>query len=82
MKAWREPKSDFTYRENDDGSVHITDLNLGQMSVTNDAENVIEAIHKVIDLTGREVTYTDSEGQVDRLIHENGEFLGFAPGPQ
>ena len=52
------------------------------MSVTNDAENVLAAIHKEIDLTGRKVTYTDSDGQVDRLLHEAGEFKGFAPGPR
>ena len=81
MKSWRKPLADYTYHEcMVNNSVHIRDLNLGNMSVTNDAENVLAAIHKEIDLTGRKVTYTDSEGQVDRLIHDKGEFLRFAPG--
>lgn len=81
MKSWREPVSDYEFYVNDmDNSVHIVDKNLGRMSVTNDAENVLAAIHKEIDLTDRAVTYTDSEGQVDRLLHEAGEFMGFAPG--
>lgn len=81
MKSWRTPRADYTWAEQPaDRSVHIIDLNLGNMSVTNDAENVLAAIHKEIDLTGRTVTYTDSEGQVDQLLHEAGEFIGFAPG--
>lgn len=79
MKSWRKPVSDYTFAIGKDGDVHIVDLNLGNMSVTNDAENVIAAIHAEIDLMGRNVTYTDSEGQVDRLIHNQGEFLAFAP---
>lgn len=63
------------------GAVHIVDQNLGRMSVTNDVENVLAAIHKQIDLTGRDVSYTDSEGQVDSLIHDKGKFIRFAPGP-
>lgn len=83
MKAWREPRSDYYYRINSEtDAIHIVDQNLGNMSVTNDAENVLAAIHKEIDLTDREVTYTDSEGQVDRLLHKAGEFTGFAPGPR
>ena len=80
MKAWRDPQSDYDYTIKPDGSVHIIDENLGNMSVTNDAENVLAKIHKEIDLTDRAVTYTDSEGQVDRLLHDKGEFIGFAPG--
>ena len=80
MKAWRNPMSDYSYTENKlENHVHIIDLNMGRMSVTNDAENVLAAIHKEVDLTGKTVTYRDSEGQVDRLIHEDGEFLRFAP---
>jgi len=77
---WTKPKSNYDYTVNDDGSVHIVDL-LGGMSVTNDAEAVLMEIHHHIDLTGRDVTYRDTEGQVDRLLHEKGVFKGFAPGP-
>lgn len=81
MKSWRAPKADYNWVEDpEDNSIHIVDLNLGNMSVTNDALHVLAAIHKEIDLTGREVTYTDSDGQVDRLLHDAGEFTGFAPG--
>lgn len=81
MKSWRAPKADYTWTENpEDSSIHIVDLNLGNISVTNDALHVLAAIHKEIDLTGRAVTYTDSEGQVGRLLHDAGEFIRFAPG--
>lgn len=73
-------RANFTFAVEGD-LVTITDLNLGNMSVTNDAENVLLAIHNDIDLTGKRVQYYDSEGQLDRLLHENGVFKGFAPGP-
>lgn len=82
MKAWRAPKADYTFSVGTDGSVHIVDLNLGNMSVTNDAENVLAAIHKEVNLSGRSITYEDSEGQIDYLEHKDGEFLKFAPGPR
>ncbi len=77
---YTKPKSDYDYTIKEDGSVHIVDLNLGRMSVTNDAEQVLMEIHHHIDLTGRHVTYRDSDGQVDSLIHEKGVFIRFAPG--
>ena len=77
-----KPKSDFDYTINADGSVHIIDLNLGRMSVTNDAEQVLLEIHHHINLTGRTVTYRDSEGSIDYLLHNEGVFEGFAPGPR
>ena len=81
MKAWREPKADYTWKYTNVRDIHITDLNLGNMSVTNDVENILGKIHQEIDLRGRLVTYTDSEGQIDKLIIDaNGEFVTFAPG--
>jgi len=79
MNRYTKPKSDYDYTIKNDGSVYIVDLNLGRMSVTNDAEQVLLEIHHHIDLTGRDVTYRDSEGIVDRLLHEKGVFNGFAP---
>lgn len=73
-------KADFTYRVNGD-IVTIRDLNLGNISVTNDAEEVLERIGKEIDLTGKRVQYYDSCGQLDQILHKNGVFAGFAPGP-
>ena len=63
------------------GVIHVYDQGINEISVTNDAENVLKILHKHYDLTGKRVQYTDSEGQVDRLLHENGVFKGFAPGP-
>lgn len=74
-------RSDYSWVVLATAIVHVTDHNLGNKSVTNDAENVIADLHKEIDLTGMYVQYTDSEGQVDRLLHKDGVFTGFAPGP-
>lgn len=62
--------------------VHVIDLNQGGMSVTNDAETVIDEIAaQVPDLHQYIVTYKDSAGQIDRLlVDENNKFAGFAPG--
>lgn len=73
-------KADYTYQV-DGKIVTIRDLNLGNISVTNDAEEVLERIGKEVDLSDKKVQYYDSCGQLDRLLHENGVFAGFAPGP-
>lgn len=73
-------RSDWTYEILESGNVHVVDLNLGNMSVTNDAEQVIAALHQRINLNGRRVQYIDSVGQVDELLHEHGVFKGFAVG--
>ena len=74
-------RSDWSFHKLPGNIIHVVDLNLGNMSVTNDAEAVIEELHKQVDLTDKKVQYTDSEGQVDRLLHEGGIFAGFAGGP-
>ena len=74
-------EADFAYKILESGVVHITDHNLGAISVTNDAEDVLLRVHREIDLTDKKVQYVDSEGQVDRLLHEKGVFKGFAAGP-
>jgi len=71
--------ADYTYDIRPDGSIHITDLDLGNKSVTNDVEGVLSDLAETIDLAGREITYLDSSGQVDRILHDNGKFTGFAP---
>jgi hypothetical protein len=63
------------------GVIHIYDQSVDEISVTNDAEDVLKLLHREIGLAGKRVQYTDTEGQVDRLLHENGVFKGFAPGP-
>ncbi len=74
-------RSDWTFEIIAGDVIHIIDLNLGQMSVTNDAEQVVAELHKAIGLTNRRVQYVDSEGAVDQLVHNNGVFIDFAAGP-
>ncbi len=52
-------------------------------SVTNDAENVVlELTASGLLARGRRLFYIDSDGAKDELLHDNGRFLGFAPGPE
>jgi hypothetical protein len=59
-----------------DDVIYIVDLDIGNMSVTNDAESVC------IELTSRyginkRIIYRDSNGDWAEMIHRNGEFLRF-----
>ncbi len=58
-------KSDWEIVKVDEHRVFIEDLNLGRMSVTNDAENVFAAIQ--LKYPGRRVIYMDSEGRWDEI---------------
>jgi hypothetical protein len=62
--------------------VHINDLcnEKGGMSVTNNAENVILEVGGMIPIFGLTISYTDTEGQTDELLHNGEKFTGFAPG--
>lgn len=53
-------------------------------TVTNDVEHVVMnlALYPPGHLTGRRLFYYDSDGQLDEICHENGRFVGFAPGPR
>ena len=68
-------KSSFSITEIKDDRVVILDNNLGGRSVTNDAENVVEYLHSVYG--NRRIFYIDSEGILDELRHNKGEFVGF-----
>lgn len=62
-----------------DRIIYIQDLNLGNVSVTNDAEQVIPRVHRE---TGKNlndfiVIYEDSEGEIDELITKDNEFIDF-----
>ena len=46
-------------------------------SVTNDAENVVEALISL--LKGRRLLYYDSVGELDEILIRDGKFAGFAP---
>lgn len=61
-----------------DTYVTLTDANDGAMSITNDAEAVVAEVHS--NYPGRRIFYVDTEGRIDELLHEDGEFIGFAPG--
>ena len=66
------------------GVFHLEDRSnsTGSTSITNDAENVIAWLHKNFDLKGKKVQYRDTDGQVDRLLHDDeGHFVRFAAGP-
>lgn len=60
-------------------AVHIRDLDVG-MSVTNDAENVVEYLYNVYG--NRRFVYRDTMGRWDELTHDHGKFIGFAPSTQ
>lgn len=79
MKNPRKTRSDWTWTLIQDPGrcLIIVDADLGGMSVTNDAENVIAAAHEAFDLTNTPVIYRDSEGMYDQILHRNGEFVGF-----
>lgn len=52
------------------------------MTVTNDAERVVEELQKIPTVAGKRILYYDTEGQLDELLHRDGKFAGFAPGPR
>lgn len=62
-------KSDYRFKFIDDVLI-IEDLNLGRMSVTNNAEDVISEIRTSTDRTLTEyfIIYKDSEGVWDQMI--------------
>ena len=63
------------------GIVFVEDLNLGRMTVTNDAENVYAAIIKIYGI-GTRVVYRDSEGEQSEMIEVVnwlGTNIGFKP---
>ena len=49
-------------------------------TVTNDAENVVKDLAP--QLGSRRLLYIDSEGDMDELVHKDGRFVGFRPGPR
>ena len=68
-------KSSFSITEIKDDRVVILDNNLGGRSVTNDAENVVEYLYNLYG--NRRIFYIDTEGVLDELRHNNGNFVGF-----
>lgn len=68
--------SDFSVEHNADEFIVIRDLNLGNSSVTNDAEGVCRLIYNRCG--NKRIFYYDSEGDFAELQHNLGEFIGFA----
>lgn len=75
-------KADFEY-EVVNGVLCIIDLNLGNMSVTNDIENVLRFIkrkqQRIYPISVEHVIYRDSDGIWDQIIFGKGtgEFISF-----
>lgn len=73
-------RASYTITHTDEHQVIIRDDGVG-MSVTNDAENVVEDMIRNGTLQdGQRLYYRDTEGQVDQLEHKNGVFTGFSFG--
>lgn len=74
-------RSNWEVAENKPGQpLVIRDMNQGGMSVTNDAENVVDALRKHGLLpAGRRLFYYDSECQLDEILVNESGFVGFAP---
>lgn len=52
------------------------------MTITNDAEGVVAELWKLGLLKSHQrLFYYDSGGDLDELLHQDGTFTGFAPGP-
>ena len=69
-------KSDYAYKVEDEFLI-IKDLNLGRMSVTNDIENVLNEIGKVIILDLYKIIYEDSDGMFDAVLTYQNEFTDY-----
>ena len=77
----RTTKARYIIEKEEPDRIVIADIGATQMSVTNDAENVVKELHEKGILQGRRLFYYDSEGRLDELVHDGrGLFLSFAPG--
>lgn len=70
-------RADFFIDSQDDRWIHIVDQNRGNVSVTNDAENVVAYLFEKYG--DKRISYVDTEGDEDELVHRNGIFMGFKP---
>jgi hypothetical protein len=67
--------SDYEILRVEPDRIVIKDLNLGRVSVTNDAEHVVFELNSR--MPGKRIFYYDSEGDLAELVHENGRFIDF-----
>lgn len=70
--------ADYTIKKTDKYYVYIIDLDLGNISVTNDAENVVRELAERY--PGKRIFYKDSVGMVDELLVKNDRFAGYRAG--
>ena len=73
-------RSNFSILEFTDDRILLKDLGPWNRyrTITNDAENVIEHLHKTNRCGKRRVIYKDSGEDLTELLHDgNGNFLGF-----
>jgi hypothetical protein len=76
-----EKKSDFGFLEITNDYILIEDIGgRYDMSVTNDAENVVQNLYDNHRLENRRLFYKDSSGDTDELVHNNGKFVRFSFG--
>lgn len=75
-------RAKYTVESQNNEILVIRDAGKGQMTVTNDAEAVVEDLEESGLLRGRKLLYYDSDGRLDELKHKDGKFAGFAPGPR
>lgn len=77
------PKSSYRIVENKPGQPLIIRDENGGMSVTNDAERVVEELFNIGLLdNNRQLFYYDSVGDLDELVHDGRDFTGFKLGPR
>ena len=57
----------------------IEDSDLGNLSVTNDIQNVLQAIKTDLDFLPETIIYKDSLGNFDVVEHDKGKFIRFYP---
>ena len=70
--------ADYKIKKTDKYYVFIIDLDLGNISVTNDAENVVQELAKRY--PGKRIFYRDSMGRVDELLVKKDRFAGYRAG--
>lgn len=70
-------KSDYEIKAVTEDTVFIKDLDLGGMSVTNDAENVVAQI--LAEYGNKKIIYQDTMGEWDELLHDGTQFTDFGP---
>ena len=75
-RALPRPQAYYDIVRVDDNTVWMLDGD-GPISITNDAEQIVERLHR--QYGNRRIVYRDNDGEWRELRHRNGVFIGFAP---